>query len=166
MTEHPVVKYPAPVLFKGTEEVDQIGERERILIKDMIDTMYLERGVGLAANQIGVSKRIFVVSVDGVRGKEIICINPRIIRRKGSVSVEEGCLSIPGYFDEVKRYQEVTLRAKNLEGKIEEIKARGLLARVFQHETDHLDGILFVNRFSFFKRRSVFRQLKSEIQER
>jgi peptide deformylase len=159
MALYPIVKYPDPVLLRPTEELADIGDRERVLVRDMIETMHHEHGVGLAANQIGIPKRIFVASPDGKKGKELVFFNPRIVRASGAVREDEGCLSIPGFYDAVKRRERVTLRARGLDGRPVEIEAEGLLARIFQHETDHLDGFLFIHRLGFFRKRSVLRRL-------
>jgi len=116
MAIHTVVRFPDPVLLKAAAPVGHIGNRERVLVRDMIDTMHAERGVGLAANQIGVSRQIFVVSADGVRGKELVFFNPRIVKKSGRITEQEGCLSVPGYYEKVKRFSSITLRAKNLKG--------------------------------------------------
>ena len=161
MALYPVVRYPNPVLLKATVAVHKIGERERILVRDMIETMYAEKGVGLAANQIGISRRIFVASPDGEKGNEIALFNPEIVRRSGAVNAEEGCLSVPGLYEKVKRYERVTVRGTSPEGKTVEMDADGLLARIFQHETDHLNGLLFIHRLGLLKKQKVFRHLHS-----
>lgn len=161
MAIYNVVKYPDPVLLKPAEEVTAVGEREKILIRDMIETMHAQKGVGLAANQIGVSKRIFVASPDGKKGQEIVFLNPRITARSGFLSLEEGCLSIPGIYDTVRRSARVTLDALGLDGKPVRVKAEGLLARIFQHETDHLDGFLYIHRLGFLKKRRLARLIRS-----
>lgn len=157
-----VVQYPDPVLLNPTQRVASIGEKERILVRDMIDTMYAQKGVGLAANQIGVNRSVFVASPDGKRGKELIFFNPEIVARAGAVQDEEGCLSIAGHYDRVKRHRRVTLRAGTLDGTIVEVQAEGLLARIFQHETDHLNGRLFVHRLGFFSKRKTLKRLGRE----
>lgn len=160
MRRLPVVQYPDPVLFTPTREVPWIGAEERELISDMIVTMHAESGVGLAANQIGVSKRIFVASPDGVKGRELVFVNPRIIHRAGEIREFEGCLSVPQAYEPVRRFREVTLRAQNIDGEWVEVKATGLLARIFQHETDHLDGMLFIERLGWLKKTRVVDKLK------
>lgn len=160
MAIYKVVRYPDPVLLSRAAEVSRVAEKDKILIRDMIDTMHLEDGVGLAANQIGVSRRIFIASPDRVRGKEMVFINPEIIRRSGRVTEQEGCLSIPGVYEKVKRWSRVTLRAQTPEGKTVEVEADGLLARIFQHETDHLNGTVFIDRLGFFGKRQALKQLE------
>jgi len=154
-----VTKFPDPVLLRKIEPLEAITERERILVRDMIDTMHAEKGVGLAANQIGVARRIFIASPDQKRGNELVFVNPQIIRRSGRICDQEGCLSIPGYYEDVVRASRVTLRAMTIEMQPVEVEAEGLLARIFQHETDHLDGLVYVHRLGFFKKRKAFKSL-------
>ena len=146
-----IVKFGDPVLERPTERVGAIDGEVRALVKDMIETMYAENGVGLAANQVGVSKQIFIVSADQVHGKEMVFFNPRIIRTEGTLKEFEGCLSVPELYEPVKRAKTVWMKAITLEGKKVEVKASGLLSRIFQHETDHLNGFLFVDRLGFVK---------------
>lgn len=154
-----VVQYPHPVLQNRTEEVTSIGDWERNFVVDMIETMHEEKGVGLAANQVGVAKRIFVASADGVKGRELVYFNPEIIRQSGEVRDFEGCLSVRDAYEPVKRFREVTLRATTLDGKTVEVTAKGLLARIFQHEMDHLNGMIFVERLGWLKRRRILKKL-------
>ena len=154
-----VVQYPDPVLLKPAQEVEAIGEKEKILVRDMVDTMYAKKGVGLAANQVGIARRIFVASADQQRGKEFVFFNPRIIACSGSVTEEEGCLSVLGVYERVKRHSRVTIEGTTLDGQVARVKAEGLLARIFQHETDHLNGRLFVHCLGFFRRRAVLKRL-------
>ena len=153
-----VVKFPEKVLKTKAEKVSRITDTDRKLAQDMIDTMYAENGVGLAANQVGVLKQIFVASADQIKGKELVFFNPEIIKREGVIKEFEGCLSVPELYEPVKRARKVWMKAMTLAGKTVEIKAEGLLARIFQHETDHLNGILFIDRLGFVK--SKFTQKK------
>src|SRR3989338_3765944 len=118
-----VVKYPDPVLQTKAKDVKQITDEDRQLVRDMIETMYAEEGVGLAANQVGVLKRIFVASADQVRGNEFVCFNPRIIKKQGTVKEFEGCLSIPEFYEPVRRSKKVWMKVTTLDGKTEAIKA-------------------------------------------
>ena len=147
----PVVKFPDKVLKTRATEVTHITAEDRKLIKNMIETMYAENGVGLAANQVGVLKRVFVASHDQVKGNEQVYFNPRILKKEGWVKEFEGCLSVPEYYEPVKRAKRVSMRAMTLDGKTVEVKAEGLLSRIFQHEIDHLDGILFIDRLGLLK---------------
>lgn len=149
----PVVKFPDKVLMTRTAEVKRVTSVERKLVRDMIDTMYAESGVGLAANQVGIALQIFVASADQVRGNELVCINPVITHREGVIREFEGCLSIPEFYEPVKRARRVRVRAQDLEGRTLELTGEGLLARIFQHEIDHLNGILFVDRLGLLKSR-------------
>jgi peptide deformylase len=157
-----VVKYPESVLKTRAEEVARVTDVERRLVRDMIDTMYAEKGVGLAANQVGVLKQIFVASADHVRGEEMVYFNPKIVKKEGSVKEFEGCLSIPEFYEPVKRAKRVWMRAMTLEGKIVEVKGEGLVARIFQHEIDHLNGILFVDRLGLLKTRLAKKKLSKK----
>lgn len=151
----PVVKYPHPVLGTRAQEVKRITDEDKKLVRDMIDTMYAENGVGLAANQVGVSRQIFVASADQVHGKEMVFFNPRIVKSEGMIREFEGCLSVPEFYEPVKRARRVWMRAMTLEGREVEVKGEGLLSRIFQHEIDHLNGILFIDRLGFLKSRSI-----------
>jgi peptide deformylase len=157
----PVVKFPSKVLSTRASEVARITAEDRKLVKDMIDTMYAENGVGLAANQVGVLKRIFVASADQVRGQEMVFFNPEIIKKEGVVKEFEGCLSVPEFYEPVKRARKVVMRALALDGKTVELKADGLLSRIFQHEIDHLDGTLFIDRLGLLKSRLAKKKLLS-----
>ncbi len=155
----PVTKFPDPVLKTRAADIVTITEVERKLVRDMIDTMYAESGVGLAANQVGVLKQVFVASPDQERGGELVFFNPRIVKQQGTVKEFEGCLSIPEFYEPVKRSKKVWLRAMTLDGKTAEVTAEGLLARIFQHEVDHLNGILFVDRLGPVKSRLAKKSL-------
>ncbi len=163
MAIHPVLTYPQAALLMRAERVNRITDRERVLVRDMIDTMHAEKGVGLAANQIGIKERIFVVSEDGRRGNERVFFNPQIVRRSGWTREQEGCLSVPGVWEPVTRSRRVTLKALDIEGKEIEIKAEGLLARILQHEVDHLNGRLFVHRLGLLRRRRCIKMLDEKV---
>ncbi len=155
----PVVQFPAEVLSNKMLDVKKITDVERKLVKDMIDTMYAEQGVGLAANQVGIAKQIFVASADQVRGQEIVCFNPKIIKKEGTIKEFEGCLSVREVYEPVKRFKKVTIQAMDLEGKIVELRGEGLLARIFQHEIDHLNGTLFIDRLGLLKTNRIKKKL-------
>ena len=134
---------PDPVLRQKAKRVRSIDSSIHRLIDDMIETMRAAPGVGLAAPQVGVSLRVAVIELPG---EEVITlINPVVIKRSGERLVEEGCLSIPGYKGEIKRSVSVTVRGRNREGREIRLKAEGLLAQALEHETDHLDGILYID---------------------
>ena len=131
----------------------------RRLVADMVDTMYDEIGIGLAAPQVGVSLRLMVVGDEEGRGTQVL-VNPVITAQGGTVTAEEGCLSLPGIFAQVARSEWVTLEAQDLEGNPVAITARGLRSRVFQHEIDHLDGVLLLDRLTPEARREALRALR------
>lgn len=155
-----IKKYPEKILKEKTAPVVDINSSIQRLIDDMIETMYAAKGVGLAANQVGVSKRLCVIDISAADEKTplIVLINPEIVERKGSIEDEEGCLSIYEYRAKIKRAEEVLVKGFDRKGKPIEIAGGDLLARALQHEIDHLDGLLFIDRLSpikreFFKKR-------------
>jgi peptide deformylase len=156
-----VRRYGDPVLRRRAREVEAVTPDIRRLVEDMTDTMYDEVGIGLAAPQVGASIRLMVVGDDMNRGVQAL-VNPVIAAQGGSVTAEEGCLSLPGVFAAVTRAEWVTLEAQDLEGAPISITARGLRARVFQHEIDHLDGVLFIDRLEPVVRDRVKRRIKKE----
>ncbi|EGL82607.1 Peptide deformylase [Caldalkalibacillus thermarum TA2.A1] len=139
-----IVKYPDPVLREKAVEVKRIDERLHRLLNDMAETMYAAEGVGLAAPQVGISKRVFVVDVGDENGL-LEFINPEIIVKEGEQIGPEGCLSIPGVNGEVRRAQKIKVRAIDRNGETFELEAEDLLARAIQHELDHLNGVLFID---------------------
>lgn len=140
-----IVKYGDEVLTKKCRTVEVIDERIKTLVKDMLDTLYDAEGVGLAAPQVGVLKRVVVIDVgDG----PIVLINPEILKKEGTQTGPEGCLSYPGKYGEVTRPNRVVVRAMDLNGKIRELTGEELLARAFCHELDHLDGHMFIEKVS------------------
>ena len=158
----PVLKvrqYPDPVLKRRAEPVERITPAVEQLCRDMAETMYAAPGVGLAANQVGVPLRIFTADChgEGEPRQLITMINPEIVEVRGELREEEGCLSVPEYNAPVVRYAEVTVKGLDLEGKPRLISGRDLLARCFQHEIDHLNGLLFVDRLGPVKR-DLFRR--------
>ena len=157
-----IKKYPETVLKERCAEVKEIDEEILSLIDNMIETMYAAPGVGLAATQVGVSKRVIVA--DPSVGKDpdalIVLINPEIIHTEGKIEEEEGCLSVPGVESKVKRYEKVKVKGLNREGKEVIVEAEGLLARALQHEIDHINGLLFVDRLSRAKKVIVKGKLK------
>jgi peptide deformylase len=156
--------YPDPVLRKKAKIVEKIGIDEQKLAYDMIETMRSAKGVGLAAPQVGVSKRIIVVEdIEGDNKVVLTLINPKITQKKGRLKFCEGCLSLPGISSDVMRPEFITVEAQNLDGDLLKINAEGLLARIIQHETDHLDGIVFIDRISFLKRKKIIKQLGAKV---
>ncbi len=151
-----------PVLRQRASDVDSVDEGIASLIEDMFDTMHTEGGVGLAAPQVGVSKRVIVLDgdIDRYGQERIALVNPVILRHDGEVEEEEGCLSIPELRDRVKRWKTVTVMGLDAEGQGLEFDAEGLLSRAIQHEIDHLDGILFIDRLSSLRRELLLNQWK------
>jgi peptide deformylase len=149
-----IKKYPDKVLSEKTAPVNEFGSELQKLIDDMIETMYAAPGVGLAANQVGVSKRVAVIDVNVTdeKGSLIVLVNPEIVHKEGANDSEEGCLSIPGYTTVVKRADKVKVEGLDRHGRPIEIEGSGLLARALQHEIDHLDGLLLIDRIGRIKR--------------
>jgi peptide deformylase len=156
-----VRRYGDPVLRRRARPVEAVTADIRRLVDDMIDTMYDEVGIGLAAPQVGTSVRLMVVGDEEGRGAQAL-VNPVITEQGGTVTAEEGCLSLPGIFAQVTRAQWVKLEAQDLDGRPVAMLARGLRARVFQHEIDHLDGVLFIDRLDPVTRDRVKRRIKKE----
>ena len=169
MSVREIIKYPGKVLREKTHRVTECDAELDKLIDDMIETMYAAPGVGLAANQVGVSKQVAVIDV-GARDEKsplFVLINPEIVNLEGEVEAEEGCLSVPDYTTVLKRAMKVCVKGLDRNGKPVEIEAEGLLARALQHEIDHLNGILFVDRMGrirkeFFKKRYAREKLSKK----
>ena len=161
MALRPIVLYPDPVLLTPTEAVASVDDDIRALVRDMVETMYAAPGIGLAANQVGIGKRVCVVdlSVGETVGELKVLINPRVVAVDGSEIAEEGCLSFPDIHLEIDRPLTATVEALDLDGRPVTVTASGLLARVMQHEIEHLDGILFVDHLSLVKRGMILRKL-------
>lgn len=159
---HEIVKYPDPVLAKRGESVTVFDEDLKTLVEEMFESMYEAHGIGLAAPQIGLSKRLTVIDISFKKDPEakLVLINPEIIEREGKQFEEEGCLSLPEIREKVSRAAKVKVRAQNAEGEWFEVEGEELLARAFQHEIDHLDGVLFIDRLSRLKRDLVIRRIK------
>ncbi len=158
-----ILKYGEPVLEKAAQKVTQFDTPEmQELIANMWETMYAAKGVGLAAPQIGVGKRLSVIdiSVGEDESKKIVIVNPEIVSSEGKQTGEEGCLSIPGFREPVTRASQVRVRAQDEKGAPLELLGDELLARAFQHEIDHLNGILFINHLSALKRDIIRRKIK------
>lgn len=155
-----ILKYPDKRLRNRANEVR--GESVHKLTEDMLETMYSAPGIGLAATQVGIPLRVTVIDITPPeKGKNpIVLINPVLIKGEGKVIMEEGCLSFPGVYELVKRYERVIVEALNLEGKKFKIEANGLLARTLQHEIDHLNGLIFIDRLSPSVRKSAIKKYK------
>jgi peptide deformylase len=159
---HEVVKYPEPVLSKKGEPVTEFGPELAQFVEEMWASMYAAHGIGLAAPQIGVSKRITVIDVSFKErpDEKLVLINPKIIEREGKQFEEEGCLSLPEIREKVQRAARVKVRAQDVNGEFFEAEGGELLARAIQHEIDHLDGILFIDRISPLKRDLLKRRIR------
>lgn len=168
-----IVLYPDERLETKCEPVDVVDDEIRNLVDDMVETMYDAPGIGLAAPQVGVLKRITVIDVrpgegeEGKEGAEVndlrVFINPEIIEREGTIVWEEGCLSIPGVYEKVKRSARVKVRALDRDGNPFELEAEELLAVCLQHEIDHLDGVVFFDHLSHLKRRLALKKYKKAL---
>ncbi len=163
MSLRPVRIYGDPVLRQKAAEVTAFDDELRRLVEDMRETMRAYNGVGLAGNQVGVAQRVAIVDVplDEDERAAYTLVNPAIVARSGSETGEEGCLSIPGIYEDVTRSLVVRVRARDEHGAPVEIEAEGYLARAIQHEIDHLDGVLFVDRLSPLRRQFLRRALES-----
>ncbi|MEZ4389835.1 MAG: peptide deformylase [Polyangiales bacterium] len=159
-----ILRYPDKRLRNKAEPVSVVDDGVRQLCDDMAETMYAAPGVGLAAPQIGVSKRIFVIDIanEGEPSDLRTFINPEIVAREGETVWEEGCLSFPGVHEEIERAAKVTVRAMNVQGETFELSAEGLLAIAIQHENDHLEGTLMVDRVSLLKKRMIDREMRKQ----
>ncbi len=166
----PVLQYPHPALASKAERIDVFDEDLRRLAADMAETMYAAPGVGLAANQIGILKRIIVIDVTDDKSNLLVLCNPEIIEASEELQDhEEGCLSLKGLYEHVKRPAHVRVRAQDAEGKEFELDCTGLLAVCVQHEMDHLDGIVFIDHLSMLKKQRActkLRKLRREEREK
>jgi len=160
---YPIVKYGQPVLEQRGADITEFDTPElHQLIEDMFESMYAAKGVGLAAPQIGISKRLAVIdtSTGEDPGAKLVLINPEIVKAEGSQKSEEGCLSLPSFREQVNRPQKVTIRAQDAHGKPFEMTGEDLLARAFLHETDHLNGKLYISHVSALKRDLIRRKVR------
>ena len=162
MSQRNIVIEPDPILRKKSENLEKVDDELRILLDDMLETMYAAPGIGLAAVQIGVLKRLIVIDISKEKEKKnpIFLINPEIISLSKNTSIyEEGCLSLPGHFAEIERPSECQIKYIDYNGKRKELKANGLLATCIQHEIDHLNGILFIDYLSKLKKDMIVKKL-------
>lgn len=170
MAKLPILQYPNEKLAAKAEPITVFNDAIRTLAADMAETMYAAPGVGLAANQVGILKRIVVIDVTDDQSNLITLINPELIEAKGEiVDHEEGCLSLKGLYEHVKRPNEVRVRAQNLDGEWFELECQGLLAICVQHEMDHLDGVVFIDHLSQLKKQRActkLRKLRREEREK
>lgn len=162
MAVRPIVIYGNSVLREVTQPIETIDQKVKDLVRDMIATLKDASGLGLAAPQVGVGSRIFIVDLSAIDLTESVrvFINPEIVETAGEISLEEGCLSFPGIFQKVTRPEKVKVRATDLDGKVFELEASGMLARAVLHEYDHLDGKLFIDYFSSLSRALIKGKLR------
>ena len=162
-----VLKYPHPLLKRRSEKVERIDGETRKWIEDMTETMYHANGVGLAACQIGIPRRIIVLDVSPIDSEQdlLVMVNPEVISEEGEIDHEEGCLSVPDFRSDVKRSASLIVEALDREGKPLKIEAEEHLAIVLQHEIDHLNGILFIDRISALKRELYKRHIKKQLKQ-
>ena len=162
MAKLKILEFPDPRLRTKAVPVDTVDEELRKLIGDMFETMYDAPGIGLAATQVDVHKRLLVADVSPDKSDPHVLINPEIIEKDGVTVTDEGCLSVPGYYEEVKRAEHIRVRFLDREGEPREMEAEGLLAVCIQHEMDHLEGKLFVDYLSETKRQRIRKKLEKE----
>ncbi len=162
MTQLTILQFPDPRLRTVARPVSAVDDRVRSLIDDLFETMYAAPGIGLAATQCDVHERVIVVDVSDEGNEPLALVNPEILLRDGIERMDEGCLSVPGVFEEVERADRVKVRALDRAGRTFELEAHGLLAVCIQHEIDHLDGKLFVDYLSDLKRTRIRSKLEKE----
>jgi peptide deformylase len=166
MTKLAILEYPDPRLRKTAAPVALVDDAVRQLADDLLETMYAAKGVGLAATQVDVHKRLIVLDVSDARDQPLVLINPELLNAEGSGPGEEGCLSLPGIYDKLSRATKIRVRALGRDGAPFEMDAEGLLAVCIQHEMDHLEGKLFVDYLSELKRQLIRRRLEKERKQR
>ena len=159
----PILHFPDPRLQKVAAPIERVDDEVRRIAADMAETMYAAPGIGLAATQVDVHRRLIVIDISETHDQLITLINPRILGQSAEIQAcEEGCLSVPGIFDEVERPAQVEVEALGLDGKAFRLKAEGLLAVCVQHEMDHLEGIVFVDHLSRLKRNRIVSKLRKQ----
>ena len=162
MSQRNIVIEPDPILRQKSESLEKVDDELRVLLDDMLETMYAAPGIGLAAVQVGVLKRLIVIDISKEKEKKnpLFLINPEIISRSKNTSIyEEGCLSLPGHFAEIERPEECKIKFIDYNGKKKELLANGLLATCIQHEVDHLNGVLFIDYLSKLKKDMIIKKL-------
>ena len=161
----PILRYPDPRLHKIAAPVPRVDDKIRKLIKDMADTMYAAPGIGLAATQLDVHLRVIVIDISETRDQLRAMVNPELLEATGEADCEEGCLSVPGVYEKVRRAQHIKVRARNPEGELQTFQAEGLLAVCIQHEMDHLMGKVFVEYLSRLKQQRIAARLKKQLRQ-
>ena len=157
-----ILQYPDPRLHKVAAPVAVVDDGVRKLIRDMAQTMYAAPGVGLAATQVDIHKQIIVIDISATHDQLKVFINPKILERRGTSELEEGCLSVPGIYDKVERADWIRVRALNADGEPFDLEADGLLAVCIQHEMDHLEGKVFVEYLSRLKRTRILTRIRKQ----
>ena len=157
-----ILHFPDQRLRNLAKPVDAVDDSVRKLVDDMFETMYQAPGIGLAATQVNVAKRVVVIDISEEHDQPMVFINPEILDKEGEETMDEGCLSVPGVYETVKRAEKIRVRALNRDGESFELEADGLLAVCIQHEIDHLDGKLFVDYLSNLKRQRIRKKLEKE----
>lgn len=165
MAKLEILTFPDPRLRAIAKPVSDVDDKIRGFVDDMFETMYEAPGIGLAATQVGVDKRVIVIDTSDVKNDPLVLINPEILLLEGEEQMDEGCLSVPGFFETVKRAERVKVRALDRDGASREIEADGLLSVCIQHEIDHLDGKLFVDYLSSLKRQRIRKKLEKEARQ-
>ena len=158
----PILRYPDPRLHKVAAKIGRVDERIRKLIKDMAETMYVAPGVGLAATQVDVHQRVIVIDTSEARDQLHVFVNPEIVAAEGDADYAEGCLSVPGVYEKVRRADRITVRALNAEGEPYTLEAQGMMAVCIQHEMDHLEGKVFVEYLSRLKQSRILARLRKQ----
>ncbi|MBI3044110.1 MAG: peptide deformylase [Betaproteobacteria bacterium] len=159
----PILHYPDPRLHQVAAKVDRVDDRIRQLINDMTESMYSAPGIGLAATQVNVHMRVIVIDISETHDQLCVFVNPELIAAGGEVEREEGCLSLPGVYEKVRRAERVTVRAQDADGRPFTLEAEGLLAVCIQHEMDHLEGKVFVEKLSRLKQRRILNRIKKQV---
>jgi len=162
MAKLKILEFPDPRLRTKATSVDAVDDAMRKLIADMFETMYAAPGIGLAATQVDVHKRLLVTDITSDQSQPLVFINPEILEKDGVTVSDEGCLSVPGYYEEVERAEHIRVRFLDRQGEEQQMEAEGLLAICIQHEIDHLDGKLFVDYLSEAKRQRIRKKLEKD----
>ncbi len=165
MARMPILRYPDPRLYRKASPVERVDDSIRKLVDDMAETMYSAPGIGLAATQLDVHKRVIVIDASEARDRLLVLINPDIVSREGTQVLEEGCLSLPGIYEPVERALTIRVKALDRDGKNFEMEATELLAVCIQHEIDHLEGKVFVDYLSRLKRDRIRAKLQKQLQK-
>lgn len=158
----PILRYPDARLHQQAARVDRVDDGIRKLIKDMAETMYAAPGIGLAATQTNVHVRVIVIDISETRDQLLVLVNPDLLAASGEMELEEGCLSVPGEYEIIRRAERIAVRALDAEGNAFTLEATGLLAACIQHELDHLEGKVFVERLSRLKQGRILARLRKQ----